>query len=118
MYDKAYMDTIGKINRLPVNQSAYEMVAQHNEAISAHRIHAIQATLLAVEKELVTIKNPQLRQALDLMYDSPEPEHIAKALDLNSMERTTDLKHLADQVLEALDMHLTETAEGYPNLQG
>lgn len=118
MIDQDRMNTIDKINQLPVNQSAYKMIAQHKEPILAHWIHAIQATQLAIEKGLITIKNPQLQQALDLMHDSPDPDYIAQILELEGMEQTADLTSLAGQVLEALDLHLTETSEGYPNLQG
>lgn len=117
MIDQNYMEQVATINKMPINQKALELMVQQDEKILPHWIHAIQATRLAVDQNLVTIKNPQLQQALELMDEATDPNHIAKILDLMNIQQTNSLADLACQVLEALDLHLTETAEGYPNLQ-
>ncbi len=116
MTEQAYLLKMKEINTMPINKKAYDLMVEQREPIMMDKIHAVQATLLAMDENLVKIKNPQLEQAMYLTYDSKDPEQIVKILDLANL-KAQDLPDLASQILEFLDMHLTETVQGYPNLQ-
>jgi hypothetical protein len=117
MIDQNYLNKLKAINQLPINRRAYELMIRHGEKILGHWIHAVQATQLAIDQGLVQIGNPQLKQALALIDETKDPQRIAKILNLENTEPVQNLTELANRVLMLLDLHLTETAEGYPNLQ-
>ena len=116
MIDQKYVDKVNQVNKLPINETAYELMAAQREPILTYWIHAVQATQLAVDNNLVMINNPQLQKALYQIGDK-DPDKVVKILDLENLNPDQDLAGIARQVLDNLDMYLTETVQGYPNLQ-
>lgn len=117
MVDQKHMEKVNRINALPINIAARELMAAQKEPVLSHWIHALQATQLAVEKNLIRIDNPQLKQAVYEIVGR-DPLQIAEILGLENLSPEQDLAEIALQVLNSLDLYLTENVQGYPNLQG
>jgi hypothetical protein len=115
MIDKKWINQAKKENRLPINQQAIKFLKEAKEPVDDYHLAALSFLLWAQEAGLI--------RPVDLLQDwvdgllSWTPREVSKFLELKQAPVVAkNPEELADQLLNLLDLALSEKVEGYPPL--
>ncbi len=111
---------LDRLNQLPINQACRRLMKLVGIVPELASLWALQIAREAINRRWLTIENPQLELAFELIERKP-PEAAVRVLELEREAddlANQDAGMMAGEILDRLDLYLTEHAEGYPIMHG
>ena len=113
MLDKKRLDSIQRVNQLPINRHCRNLLLKVKADHPEHIFHALNLLQWARLTRRLVIEIEDLADHLDsiLMAD---PDALAEYLDLKGMVQVDDPVEQASLILDELHNAATESMQGYP----
>jgi len=115
MIDKKFLDRVEKINKLPVNQTAKQLLKQVKRVSYPESLYALQLAMWAIESEEIRPKNSMLTETLIGLLRE-DPERVSEALNLRQIKPVGSPARLANEIIQELHALMIDKVSDYtPN---